>query len=372
MRVRSVRFAIFGLTLSSAWANGHATPWRGILKALARAEHQVTFFENDVPYYREHRDLAEPGFCELVLYPAWQDVLPRARAALAAADVAIVTSYCPDGLAACHLVLDTPRPLRVFYDLDTPVTLAALEAHGLATPHGARYLTPDLIPAFDLYLSFTGGAVLEELRDRWGARRAAPLYGCVDPELHAPVAHPPEDLRCALGYMGTYAADRQAGLEQLLIEPARHRTDLRFAVIGSLFLPGIDWPPNVSRRWHLDPSDHPAFYSASRVSLNVTRESMARHGYVPSSRLFEAASSGSPILSDWWPGLEAFFAPGVELLVARSTGDALAALSLSDAELTRIARAARERTLEQHTGACRARELVAACEAAGSRLQAAC
>ena len=357
-----MRFAIFGLTLSSSWANGHATPWRGMLKALARMGHQVTFFEKDVPYYREHRDLAAPDFCELVLYDTWDE--RKARHAIQSADVAMVTSYCPDGLDACRSVLDTPGPLRVFYDLDTPVTLAALEQHGVAVPNGARYLEPQLIPAFDLYLSFTGGAVLDELRARWGARQVAPLYGSVDPEVHAPVASPPPELRCALGYLGTYAADRQRGLERLLIEPARRRPDLRFRVAGSLYPDDIAWPDNVARRWHLDPSEHAAFYSASRLSLNVTRESMARHGFAPSGRLFEAASCGSPILSDWWPGLDAFFEPGDEILVARSTDDALAALNLSDRELARLARAARERTLEQHTGACRARELLAACEAA--------
>jgi spore maturation protein CgeB len=192
----------------------------------------------------------------------------------------------------------------------------------------------------------------------------APLYGSVDPEVHAPVADPPLELRCALGYMATYAADRQAGLERLLVEPARRRRELRFCVIGSLYPPELPWPPNVARLWHLEPAKHAAFYSASRLSLNVTRASMARHGYAPSGRLFEAASCGSPILSDWWPGLDAFFEPGAEILIARSTEDALAALSLSDGELTRIARAARQRTLDQHTGAYRARDLLAACETA--------
>jgi spore maturation protein CgeB len=330
-----------------------------MLRALARMGHQVTFFERDVPYYRAHRDLARPDFCQLVLYDAWDPQL--ARRAVEQADVAMVTSYCPDGLAACRLVLDTPGPLHVFYDLDTPVTLAALEQHGLAVPNGAHYLEPALIPEFDVYLSFTGGAVLEQLRSRWGARHVAPLYGSVDPDVHSPVATPPDELRCALGYLGTYAADRQAGLEQLLIEPARCRPDLRFSVIGSLYPDEIAWPANVARRWHLEPAEHAAFYSASRVSLNVTRESMARHGYAPSGRLFEAAACGSPLLSDWWPGLDAFFEPGQEILVARSAQDALDALSLSDAELARLARAARERTLAQHTGACRARELLAAC-----------
>ena len=359
-----MRFAIFGLTLSSAWANGHATPWRGMLRALARMGHHTTFFEKDVAYYREHRDLAEPDFCDLVLYDTWDE--PRARQAVRQADVAIVTSYCPDGLAACEVVLDTPGSLHVFYDLDTPVTLAALDQHGIAVPNGARYLRKELIPEFDLYLSFTGGAVLDDLQERWGARRVAPLYGSVDPEVHLPVADPPDHLGCALGYLGTYAADRQAGLEQLLIEPARRRPDLRFSVIGSLYPSEIAWPDNVARRWHLDPAQHAAFYSASRLSLNVTRASMARHGFAPSGRLFEAAACGSPLVSDWWPGLDAFFQPGEEILVARSTEEALATLALSDAELQRIARAARERTLEQHTGECRARELLEACGAAMS------
>jgi spore maturation protein CgeB len=358
-----LHFAIFGLTISSSWANGHATPWRGILKGLRRAGHTAIFFERDVPYYREHRDLPAPDFCELVLYDDWEDVLPRARAAVGNADVAMVTSYCPDGLAACRLVLDAPGPLHVFYDLDTPVTLAALDVSGVARPDGARYLTPDLIPAFDLYLSFTGGAVLDDLRDRWGARQVRPLYGCVDPEVHAPIAHPPAELRCALGYLGTYAADRQRPLEQLLLDPARRRPRERFFVIGSLYPAEIDWPPNVARRWHLDPADHPAFYSASRLTLNVTRQSMARHGFAPSGRLFEAASCGTPILSDWWPGLDAFFVPGEEILIAQSTEDALAALDLSDVELRKIADAARERTLQHHTGRSRARELLAACDA---------
>ena len=366
-----MRFAVFGLTVSSSWANGHATPWRGLLKALHRDGHRVTFFERDVPYYAAHRDLPRPEFFDLVLYSDWSAVDRQAHQVVSQADVAMVTSYCPDGLAACRLVLDAPGPIHVFYDLDTPVTLAALDANRLAIPDGAHYLTPELIPEFDLYLSFTGGAILDELRLRWGARQVAALYGSVDPELHVPLVDPPDDLTCDLGYLGTYAADRQGQLEELLIEPARRRPDLRFSLVGSLYPDQIAWPPNVARRWHLDPADHPAFYSASRLTLNVTRQSMARHGFAPSGRLFEAASCGTPILSDWWPGLDAFFEPGKEILVAHSTDDTLAALSLSDAELRRLAECARERTLAEHTGACRARELLGACEAAASNQQSA-
>ncbi|MBV9173093.1 MAG: glycosyltransferase [Chloroflexi bacterium] len=357
-----MRFVIFGLTVSSAWANGHATPWRGLLKALHLQGHQSTFFERDVDYYAAHRDLARPEFCELVLYGEWPP--QQARQALANADVAIVTSYCPDGLAACELILGTPRTLHVFYDLDTPVTLEALESHGVAVPNGARYLKPDLIPAFDLYLSFSGGPVLRELKQRWGARRTAALCGSVDPDVHRPVTQAADEFRCSLGYLGTYAADRQPSLEQLLFEPARERPQDQFLVVGSLYPPDLCWPPNVKRRAHLDPDEHPAFYSANRLTLSVTRQAMREWGYTPSGRLFEAASCGTPVVTDRFPGVEEFFAPGEEIIVADTSADVRGALELTDAELRRIGAAARERALAQHTGTSRARELVSACEAA--------
>ena len=359
-REAAMRFVIFGLTISSSWANGHATPWRGLLKALHAQGHQATFFERDVDYYAAHRDLPDPDFCDLRLFDTWPP--DGARDALAHADVAIVTSYCPDGLAACRLMLDAPRPLHLFYDLDTPVTLGALERDGIAIKDGAHYLTPDLIPQLDVYLSFSAGPVLETLKTRWGARSTAALCGSVDPDVHARVENPPDEFRCSLGYLGTYAADRQPGLEQLLIEPARARPRERFMVVGSLYPREIAWPHNVDTRWHLDPEDHPAFYSANRLTLSVTRKAMRQWGFTPSGRLFEAASCGTPVLTDSWPGLEEFFTPGEEILVADQAADVHAALDLSDAELRRIGDAARQRTLAQHTGASRARELVHACE----------
>jgi len=359
-----VRFTIFGLTISSAWANGHATPWRGLLKGLNRLGHTATFFERDVHYYALHRDLPKPDYCDLVLYSDWHSVSDRARMAIQHSDVSIVTSYCPDGLDACRLMLDTPGPLHAFYDLDTPVTLAALSAHGLAVPGGAHYLRPDLIPDFDLYLSFTGGPILETLRSKWAARRAVALYGSVDPDVHAPVDDVPDEFRCALGYLGTYAADRQPGLERMLIRPALQRPDEHFVVAGSLYPSEICWPPNVDRRPHLEPPLHPAFYSANRLTLNVTREAMREWGYTPSGRLFEAAACGVPIVTDPWPGLEVFFEPESEIIVADTPDQVMSVLALDDTQIGRISAAARERTLAHHTGSARARELVAACGAA--------
>jgi len=354
-----MRLVIFGLSVSSSWGNGHAALWRGLLGALLRDGHRATFFERDVPYYADHRDLtALPDGGELVLYPDWEVVLPHARRALAEADVGMVTSYCPDGIAAARLVLDSGAPVRCFYDLDTPVTLAQLAA---GTPVG--YLPPEGLGGFDLVLSYTGGGALDALRERLGAQRVAPLYGSVDPDVHRPVPAA-EHYNAALSYLGTYAADRQAALERLFVEPARRRPELRFVIGGALYPESFPWARNIWFVRHLPPAEHPAFYCSSAITLNVTRASMAAMGWCPSGRLFEAAACGTPILSDRWDGIEAFFAPGREIILADDTTEALAALEAAPSELAAIARRARERTLDEHTAGRRARELAAALETA--------
>jgi len=347
-----MKFAIFGLTISSSWGNGHATLWRGLCKALAQDGHRVTFFERDVPYYAETRDWhALPGG-ELVLYRDWQDALPRARRELANADAAIVTSYCPDALAARAAMLDAPRPLAVFYDLDTPVTLARLK-QGEHVP----YIGDDGLGAFDLVLSYTGGMALAELRDSLGARRVYPLYGHVDPELHHPAA-PDERYRADLSWLGTYAPDRQAMLEELFVKPAQRRPQRKFLVAGAQYPQDFPWTQNVYFVRHLPPGEHAAFLSSARLQLNVTRNQMAWLGWCPSGRLFEAAACGAAILSDEWPGLADFYAPDFEILLAHDADDTLAALDCDDATLRRIGDAARERTLDEHTSAHRARQLI--------------
>lgn len=355
-----MKLVIFGLTVSSSWGNGHATLWRGLCRALAARGHRVVFFERDVPYYADHRDLHElPGGGRLVLYPEWEQVLPLARRELADADAAMVTSYCPDGVAASELVLSSRAAARVFYDMDTPVTLEALR-RGEAVP----YLPPWGLGDFDLVLSFTGGRSLDELRTWLGARRARPLYGSVDPAVHRPVA-PREVFRADLSYLGTYAADRQAALQALFIDPARERPDLRFVIGGAQYPHDFPWTDNIHFVRHLPPGDHPAFFASSRLTLNVTRAAMARSGYCPSGRLFEAAACGTPLLSDGWEGLDEFFVPDEEILVARTTADTLRALALPQGELDRMARAARERTLAEHTSERRAGELEELLESAG-------
>ena len=346
-----MKLVIFGLTISSSWGNGHATLWRGLCSALARRGHYIVFFERDVPYYAANRDLYELAGGRLVLYGDWEEVASDAARELADTDVAMVTSYCPDGIVASDLVLASHASRRVFYDLDTPVTLDQLRQGQSLSYIGSRGLSD-----FDLVLSYTGGAALEELSNRLGAQRVAPLYGSVDPAVHTPVQKV-ERYRADLSYLGTYAEDRQAVLSELLMEPARRLPLRRFLIGGAQYPTTFPWSENIYFVRHLPPSEHPAFYSSSRLTLNVTRKAMAEMGYCPSGRLFEAAACGAPVLSDWWVGLDKFFQPGQELLVARDTEDAVAAITLTDEELGRIGRNARQRALDEHTAEHRAQEV---------------
>lgn len=347
-----MRMAIFGLTVSSSWGNGHATLWRGLISALGKCGWHVDFFERDAPYYAGARDLTELAGGSLVLYRDWADVRGMAERVIAEADVAMVTSYCPDAHPATAAVCDGAA-LSVFYDLDTPVTLAAISAG-----EPPAYIGPDGLSGFDLVLSYTGGAALAELKSRLGARRTAPLYGHVDPAHHRPAA-PHSAFAGDLSYLGTYAADRQPAVERLLIEPARRRPERRFVIGGAQYPEDFPWTPNIHFVRHLPPGDHAAFYASSRLTLNVTRKAMAEMGWCPSGRLFEAAACAAAIISDEWAGLDRFFVSGSEILVARTSEDVEAALALSDAELKAIGRRAYERVLAEHTSLARARELEA-------------
>ena len=347
-----MRLVVFGLTVSSSWGNGHATLWRGLWRALVGQGHSLVFFERDVPYYAEHRDLTQLPGGELVFYDDWDALRPRAEREVEAADAVMVTSYCPDGAAAARLIADSDTDaVKLFYDMDTPVTLEAVRA-GQPVP----YIGPRGLRDFDLVLSYTGGPALDELRTLLGARRVAPLYGHVDPLVHRRVAPAPH-YAADLSYLGTYAADRQAALDALFIEPARRLPRRSFLIGGAQYPADFPWTDNIRFVRHLPPAEHPAFFASSRLTLSVTRRAMAQNGHCPSGRLFEAAACGTPVLSDGWDGLDAFFRPGREILVAHSTQEAVQALELGDEELSRIARAAHERVLAEHTSAHRAREL---------------
>ncbi|HEY6431886.1 MAG TPA: glycosyltransferase [Acetobacteraceae bacterium] len=355
----SMNLAIFGLSVSSSWGNGHAALWRGLIAGLLRDGHRVTFFERDAPWYAAHRDLwALPEGGRLVLYRTWSEVRETAGVAMTEADAAIVTSYCPDGQAAARLVLESDVEVRCFYDLDTPVTLARVNAG-----EAVEYLPPEGLGGFDLVLSYTGGRALDMLQTRLGARKVVPIYGSVDPALYRRVEARPH-YRACLSYMGTYAADRQAALEQLFVGPARRRPTERFVIGGAQYPDGFPWAPNIFFVRHLPPDEHAAFYSSSRLTLNVTRTAMAELGWCPSGRLFEAAACGTAMVTDEWDGIADFFEPSGEILIARDTGDVMAALDLSTDTLDAIGRRARDRVLSEHSAQQRAADLIGALESA--------
>jgi len=347
-----VKVVVFGLTVSSSWGNGHATLWRSLIKALLRRGHSVTFFEKDMPYYASTRDLwALPQGGLLQFYGSLPEVRDEALRELREADLAMVTSYCPDGSEAAQLVLEHVSGVRAFYDMDTPVTLDCLRS---ASP--VAYLPAGGLGAFDLVLSYTGGRALRELQTRLGARVVAPLYGSVDPETHFPVS-PVDSFRSALSYLGTFAEDRQQAVEELFVEPARRSPGERFLIGGAQYPETFPWMENIFFTGHLEPAQHPAFFCSGRATLNVTRRAMAEYGYCPSGRLFEAAACGVPLLSDGWEGMDAFFTPGTEILRVDTAEDVLGKLSLSDNELKRVAEAARERVLREHTNEQRVLDL---------------
>ncbi|HEX8258003.1 MAG TPA: glycosyltransferase [Allosphingosinicella sp.] len=358
MSEQPLRLVVLGLSLSSSWGNGHATTFRALLKAFAARGHDILFLEREVPWYASNRDLQDPDYCQLEYYADLAG-LERWRSDIAHADAVIVGSYVPEGVAVGRFVQATALGVTAFYDIDTPVTLAKL-ARG-----DFEYLSPEIIPGYDLYLSFTGGPTLRFIEERYKSPAARALYCSVDPDAY-PMLDVPKTWD--LSYLGTYSPDRQPTLERLLIEPARRLPDRRFVVAGPQYPGDIDWPANVERIEHLPPRDHARFYAASRFTLNVTRADMIAAGWSPSVRLFEAAACAVPVISDAWQGIDSLFAPGREILLAGSPDEATDILTgRSEAEAAAVGQAARARVLAGHTAAHRAAELETSLrEAAGA------
>jgi spore maturation protein CgeB len=344
-----LKIVIFGLSITSSWGNGHATTYRALVKGLSKRGHSVTFLECEAPWYREHRDLHDSPYCRVETYKSLQEIPVRFGALVTAADLVMLGSYVPAGAILGDWLTMQARGVTAFYDIDTPVTLARLDAADV------DYISPALIPRFDLYLSFTGGPALQAIEDKYGSPRARPLYCSVDTELHAPTE---ATAAWDLGYLGTYSEDRQRNLERLLLEPARCTPTKRFIVAGAQYPDTIQWPANVERVEHLDPGEHAAFYASQRYTLNITRAEMIEIGYSPSVRLFEAAACGVPIITDRWPGLDTFFMPGQEILIADSSKQVLSLLQhFPEEQRLTIAAAARSRVLREHTAEHRARQL---------------
>jgi spore maturation protein CgeB len=346
---RSIDIVVLGLAITSSWGNGHATTYRSLVKGLQRRGHRVLFLERDQPWYAAHRDAPELPYCETQLYSGIAELQSRYASRVRNADAVIVGSYVPDGALVCRWVLDIARGVRMFYDIDTPVTLSRLE------DDSCDYLRRNQVPHFDALLSFTGGPTLQRLESQFGARRALPLYCSVDVDSYRPSA-----MRHGydLGYMGTYSADRQPGLEQFLNAPARLLPQHDFAVVGAQYPTTLQWPDNVARMDHLPPDRHADFYCSQRFTLNLTRDDMKRAGYSPSVRLFEAAACGVPIVSDDWPGLDTVLRADEEILIARSSEDVVGYVrDYGEAQRCRIGEAGRARVAVAHSSARRAAEL---------------
>lgn len=342
-----MKITVLGLSLTSSWGNGHATTYRALLREFAARGHEILFLERDVPWYAENRDLPHPDFCRVELYADLADLKARFGDEIRVCDWAIVGSYVPEGVAVGEWALSQARPVA-FYDIDTPVTLAKLERGDF------EYLSPELIARYDQYLSFSGGPTLQRL-EKMGSPRARALYCSVDAALYFPEG---AAIETDLNYLGTYSHDRQPTLETLLLEPARELPQMRFCVAGPQYPAQIDWPQNVARVEHLPPAQHRDFYNSTRWTLNVTRADMIAAGWSPSVRLFEAAACGTPILSDYWDGLDEIFAFDSEICVARSSEEARAILcDIPEAQRQKIGAAARQKVLDYHTAAHRAAQL---------------
>jgi spore maturation protein CgeB len=340
---------ILGLSITSSWGNGHATTYRALVRALHTLGHHVLFLERDQPWYAEHRDLPSAPYCDVAIYHNLSELRMRHGLSIAEADLVIVGSFVPDGVAIGEWVTEVAGGTTAFYDIDTPVTLAALKQGQ------CDYLVPELIPSFDIYLSFTGGPILAVLEHYYRAQEPVAFHCSVDPQAYRVLPLRPE---WDLGYLGTYSTDRQPALERMLLEPAESLLNRRFVVAGSLYPKTVEWPTNVQRIAHLPPHEHCRFYNRQRYTLNITRDAMVRAGYSPSVRLFEAAACGTPIISDRWPGIETFFEPGHEILIAEKAEDVEEIVNgISEAERQRIGSRARSRVLDEHSAAHRAKQL---------------
>jgi spore maturation protein CgeB len=341
--------AFFGSSLVSAYWNGAATYYRGILKALAAAGHRITFYEPDAYDRQQHRDIPDPDWAEIVVYPV-VDMTGVERALDAARGADLLVKASGVGVFDAFLEARVPairRPgaLAAFWDVDAPATLDRLAA---AVDDSFR----TLIPAYDLVLTYGGGPPVIDAYTRLGARRCVPIYNGLDPETHHP-APPEARFACDLGLVANRLPDREQRIDAFFVEVAKDLPHRR------LLLAGNGWhdkqlPPNVGWLGHLYTRDHNAFNASALAVLNVSRDSMAAYGFSPATRVFEAAGAGACVVTDAWEGIAEFFEPGREILVAES-GPAVAELvaRLTPVAARHIGRAARSRALADHTYAQR-------------------
>jgi spore maturation protein CgeB len=345
-----VRIAFFGSSLVSAYWNGAATYYRGIVRALDARGHRVTFYEPDAYGRQQHRDIDDPVWAEVVVYPGeGEEGVSRALESASGADLIVKASgvgVFDEWLEARVLDLKRPSNLVVFWDVDAPATLDRMEAN------------PDdpfrrWVPHYDAILTYGGGEAVRQAYAAFGARRCEPIYNALDPLTHHPVPRDP-NFEGTLGFLGNRLPDREARVDEFFFRAAQRVPEATFLLGGS------GWgdkamPSNVRYLGHVYTADHNAFNCTPRAVLNISRESMARYGFSPATRVFEAAGAGACLITDAWEGIETFFEPDREVLVARSGADVAELLQELDADRARsIGSAALERVLAEHTYAHRA------------------
>lgn len=349
MSTSTLDIVILGLSITSSWGNSHAAIYRSLVRELTLRGHKVLFLERNKPLHAANRDMPVPSHGKTALYSSLNQLKQQYTSVVAKADVVIVGSYVPDGVAVGQWVQQTARGITAFYDIDTPVTLAKLEQREYT------YIAPSLIPRYNLYISGTGGPVLRQLERHYGSPMARPLYASFDPELYYPGGM---QKKWDLGYLGTYSNDRKTTLERLMFTPARHWRQGTFVMTGAQYPTSMQWPVNTERIDYLPSSEHREFYNQQRFTLNVTRTDMLRAGYSPSARLFEAAACATPIISDYWHGLDSFFTIGTEILVSDSPKQTLEYLrKMPEEERCKIGERAYKKVRSRHTATHRAAEL---------------
>ncbi len=336
--------AFYGSSLVSAYWNGAATYYRGIIRALAARGHRVTFYEPDAYDRQKHRDIADPPWARVVVYPADEDGLHRALEAGRGADVVVKASgvgVFDDALAEGVLAIRRPGGLAVYWDVDAPATLAELKADPGAALHG-------LVPRYDLVLTYGGGPPVVAAYGALGARRCVPVYNALDPGTHHPV---PREARFEsdLTFLGNRLPDREERVERFFLEAAARLPERRFLLAGN------GWhdkpvPANVRVLGHVYTADHNALNAGALAVLNISRRSMAETGHSPATRVFEAAGAAACLITDAWEGIAAFLEPGREVLVAHDGAEVAALLAALTPERARaIGRAALARVLAEHT-----------------------
>lgn len=348
-QAHGLSIAFFGSSLVSAYWNGAATYYRGIVNALAERGHRVTFYEPDAYDRQKHRDIPDPDWARVVVYPATLDGVSRALESAKAADVLVKASgvgVFDDWLEAAVPAAAGPRTATIFWDVDAPATLDRLSGDP-ADPFLA------LVPAYDAVFTYGGGQPVIDAYTAFGARLCVPVYNAVDPATHHPVPPDPR-FDCDLGFLGNRLPDREARVERFFLHAAALLPD-RLCLLGGSGWAGKPVPDNVRCLGHVYTADHNAFNCTPLAVLNVSRESMARTGFSPATRVFEAAGAAACLITDAWEGVELFLEPEREVLVA-ADGEEVAALmdALTPDRARGIGRAALSRVLAEHTYAHRA------------------